>query len=93
MLRFGILRILAVLVFCLAVPFALYRLNRLIGLRLLFALAVAVGLGYGAIKADNSWSGQGLVDNALLMATSVLVVVCYVALSLGAAKAIASLRL
>ena len=35
--------------------------------RLLIAGAVALGLAYGAIKADNPWAGDGLVRNLHLM--------------------------
>ncbi len=33
----------------------------------MIAAAVALGLAYGAIKADNPWSGDGLFQNLQLM--------------------------
>ena len=89
MLKFGLLRGLAVAFFGIAVPFGLYKFSRRIGLPLLLALALAIGLAYGAVKADNSWTGDGLSGNLRLMATSALVATAYVGLSVGAATAIA----
>ena len=61
--KIGILSIAPIVLFGLIIPFAAYRLARRIGLRLLIAFALAVGLGYGALKSDEPWSGQGLVEN------------------------------
>jgi hypothetical protein len=92
--KLGILTIAAILLFGLIIPLAAYRLSRRLGGRLLLAFAVAVGLGYGALKSDHPWTGQGAADNVALMLASALVVAAYVALSVGAAgvvaKAIAS---
>jgi hypothetical protein len=72
-------------------------ISRRIGTPLLLVLVVAIGLGYGALKADNPWSGDGLDANLLLMATSALVLLVYAAPAVGAAaivaKAAANLRL
>ncbi len=93
MLRFGLVRLLWLALFGLAIPFGAYRLSRRIGMRLVLLLAVAIGLGYGALKADNPWNGDGLLGNMLLMATSALVAAAYVGLSVGAARAVANIRL
>ncbi len=87
--KIGILSIAAILLFGLIIPFAAYRLARRLGFRLLVALALAVGLGYGAIKSEQPWSGQGVVENLALMLASALVVVLYVGLSAGAAGLVA----
>ncbi len=96
MLKIGLVRLLAVALFGVVIPFGAYRLSRRIGTPLLLVLAVAVGLGYGALKADNPWNGDGLPGNLLLMATSAVVLLVYVGLAVGAAalvaKAAANLR-
>ena len=89
MLRIGFLRGLAVLVFVILVPFGLYRLSRAMGVPLMIAAAIALGLAYGAVKADNPWSGDGLTSNLKLMAVSAAAVSGYVAVSVLAARAIA----
>ncbi len=89
MLRIGIVRLLALLAFGVVVPFVLHRLRRRIGLAPVLALGLVLGLGYGALKADDPWSGDGLASNLGLMATSGVAVVAYVAISLGAAALIA----
>ena len=93
MLRFGLFRLFAVVLIVIVIPFAIHRLSRLVGLWPVLAAAVAAGLAYGALKADNAWSGAGLTDNLVLMAASALVLVAYVALSFVAAKAVARIRL
>jgi hypothetical protein len=50
--KIGVLSIAAIVLFGLIIPSALFRLGRRIGLRLLLAAALAVGLGYGALKSD-----------------------------------------
>jgi hypothetical protein len=87
--KIGIISIAAITLFGLIIPSALYRLSRRIGLTLLLAAALAVGLGYGALKSDAPWTGQGFVANLALMLTSALVVVLYVGLSVGAAGLVA----
>jgi hypothetical protein len=47
------------------------------------------GLGYGALKSDEPWTGQGVVENLALMLASALVVVLYVGFSVGAAGLVA----
>jgi hypothetical protein len=87
--KIGILSIAAIVLFGLIIPFAAHRLARRIGLRLLIASALAVGLGYGALKSDEPWSGQGLVENLALMLASAVVVALYIGLSVGAAGLVA----
>jgi hypothetical protein len=87
--KLGILTIAAILVFGLVIPFAAYRLSRRLGLRLLLAFALAVGLGYGALKSDHPWTGQGAVDNVALMLASAAVLAAYIGLSIGAAGLVA----
>jgi hypothetical protein len=90
--KIGVLSIAAVMLFGLIIPFALYRLRRRIGLTLLLAAALAVGLGYGVLKSEQPWAGHGLAENFGLMLASALVVVAYVGLSVGAAGLLASAR-
>jgi hypothetical protein len=84
------------LLFGVIIPFAAYRLKRRIGFRLLLALSIAAGLAYGALKSENPWTSQAVVNNAALMLASALVVCAYIALGVGAAslvgKAVSSLR-
>jgi hypothetical protein len=89
MLRFGFVRILAILIVGIAIPFGLYRLNRAVGLPVMIAAAIALGLAYGAIKADNPWSGDGLTINLRLMGVSAAALAAYVVASVVAARAIA----
>ena len=93
MLRLGFLRVLALLVFGIAIPYGLFKLSRATGLAWLIAGAAALGVAYGALKADNPWSGDGLSGNLRLMAVSAAVVGGYVAVSVAAARAIAKRRL
>jgi hypothetical protein len=72
MLKIGLVQLLVLALFGLVIPFFAYRLSRRIGVRLLLLLAVAIGLGYGALKAENPWSSH-LVGNLTLMAGSALV--------------------
>ena len=82
--------------FGVVVPFFIFKLGRLIGFAPLLALAVFIGLGYGAVKAEYPWYGNGIVGNATFMAASALGLVAYVALSYSAAsfigRAASSLR-
>ena len=89
MLRLGFVRLLAVATFGIAIPYALYRLSRGVGLPALIAAAVALGLAYGAIKADNPWSGDGLAGNLRLMALSAFALALYVGASVSAARMVA----
>ena len=89
MLRVGLIGGLAILTFGLALPWALLRASRAMGLPLTVVGGVALGLAYGAIKADNPWSGDGLAGNLRLMAVSAAIVGGYVGVSVVAAGAVA----
>ena len=89
MLRLGLVRLLAVATFGIAIPYALYRLSHAVRLPAMIGVAVALGLVYGAIKADNPWSGDGLAGNLRLMAVSAFVLAAYVGVSVSAARAVA----
>ncbi len=85
MARIGLYSSLVIVVFGVVVPFFIFKLGRLIGFAPLLALAVLVGLGYGALKAEYPWS-EGWVGNAMFMAASVVGWVAYIALSYGAVR-------
>lgn len=88
MLRLGLFRVLAVLILGVALPYGLFRLSRAIGAPLTIAGAVAIGLAYGAIKADNPWSGDGLAANLRVMAISAAVLAAYAGASVAAVRAV-----
>jgi hypothetical protein len=88
--RIGLYPALIVVVFGVVIPFFIFKFGRLIGFTPLLALAVFVGLAYGALKAEYPWYGQGSLGNAMFMAASVLGWVAYVALSYSAASLIGS---
>ncbi len=89
MLKIGFVRLLAVALFVFVIPFGAYRLSRRMGTPLVLILAVAIGLGYGTLKAENPWSGDGLLGNLRLMAVSALVLLAYAGLAVGAASLVA----
>jgi len=90
MLRFGLVRLVAaVLVFGILVPYGLLRVSRLINLPTMILCAAALGVAYGAIKADHPWSGRGLSDNLWLMGVSAAVLALYVTASVIGARIIA----
>jgi hypothetical protein len=86
MARIGLYSSLIIVAFGVVVPFFIFKLGRVIGFAPLLALAVLIGLGYGALKADYPWDGQGSLGNAMFMAASVLGWVAYVTLSYSAAS-------
>ena len=86
MARIGLYPALIIVVSGLVAPFFIFKLGRLIGFTPLLALTFLVGLGYGALKADYPWDGQGSLGNAMFMAASVLGWVAYVTLSYSAAS-------
>ena len=93
MLKIGLFRLFWVALFGLVIPFGVYKLSCRIGVRLLLLLAVAIGLGYGALKAEHPWSGSGLAGNLTLMAASALVLLAYAGLAVGVGRAVATIRL
>ena len=86
MARIGLYSSLIIVAFGVIVPFFVFKLGRLIGFAPLLALAFLIGLGYGAVKAEYFWYGQGSLGNAMFMAASALLLVAYVALSYGGAS-------
>lgn len=96
MARMGLYPALIMVVFGAVVPFFIFKLGRLIGLAPLLALAFLIGLGYGAVKAEYPWEGNGIVGDAFFVAASSVAIVAYAALSYAAAsfvsKAASSLR-
>ncbi len=89
MLKVGLVRLLAIVLFGFVVPFGAYRLSRRIGAPLTLLLGAALGLGYGALKADSPWNGDGLDANLFFMAASALVAAVYIGLAVWAAVAVA----
>ncbi len=86
MARIGLYPALVIVVFGLVIPFFIFKLGRFIGFAPLLALAFVLGLGYGAVKAEYPWYGQGALGNAVFMAASALVLAAYVALSYSGAS-------
>ena len=84
MARIGLYPALIIVVFGVVVPFFIFKLGRLIGFAPLLALAVLAGLGYGWVKAEYLWDGQGAVGNAMFIAASVFFLVLYAAVSYSA---------
>jgi hypothetical protein len=89
MLKIGLVRLFYLALFGVVIPYGAYRLSRRIGAPLLLLLAGATGFGYGPVKADNPWNGDGLFGNLLLMAGSALVLLAYIGLAVGAAVFVA----
>ena len=79
--RLGLYPALIIVVFGVVAPFFIFKLGRLVGFAPLLALAFLLGLGYGAVKAEYHWYGNGLVGNVAFMAASTLILVAYVAIS------------
>ena len=96
MARLGLYPALIVVVFGVIAPFFIFKFGRLIGFAPLLALAFVLGLGYGAVKAEYSWYGDGLIGNLVFMAASVFILAVYAAVSYSAGalidKTMSSLR-
>jgi hypothetical protein len=84
MARIGLYPTLVIVVFGAVVPFFIFKLGRLIGLAPLLALALFVGLGYGAVKAEYPWIANGALGNIAFMAGSAFILVLYAAVSYSA---------
>jgi hypothetical protein len=57
----------ALILVAVAALFGVAKISRRVGLRLALLAAFALGLAYGAVKAENAWTGDGLVANAGFM--------------------------
>ncbi|MBV9905957.1 MAG: hypothetical protein JOY52_00185 [Hyphomicrobiales bacterium] len=79
--RLGLYPALIIVVFGVVAPFFIFKLGRLIGFAPLLVLAFALGLAYGAVKAEYPWVANGLIGNVAFMAASTLVLVAYAAIS------------
>jgi hypothetical protein len=84
----GLFRLLAAVTFGIAIPYGLCRLSRAFGLPLVIAGAMAIGIAYGAIKADNPWAGEGLAANLRIIGVSAFALAAYVSGSVWVAGAI-----
>jgi hypothetical protein len=78
--RLGLYPALIIVVFGVVAPFFIFKLGRLVGFAPLLALAFLLGLGYGAVKAEYYWYGNGLIGNVAFMAASTLILVAYAAI-------------
>ena len=85
MARIGLYPAVIIVAFRAVVPFFIFKFGRLIGLAPLLVLAFSIGVGYGAVKAEYSWS-EGSLGNAMFMGASALALVGYVALSYAAVR-------
>ena len=96
MARLGLYPALIIVVLGVVAPFFIFRFGRAIGFASLLALAFILGLGYGAVKAEYSWVGNGLLGNAAFMGGSAFILTVYAAVGYSAGalidKAIASFR-
>jgi hypothetical protein len=94
--RLGLYPALIVVIFGVVAPFFIFKLGRFIGFAPLLALAFALGLGYGAVKAEYPWYGNGFIGNLAFMAASAFILLAYAAISYSGGglidKTIASLR-
>jgi hypothetical protein len=94
--RLGLYPALVIVFFSVVAPFFVFKLGRLIGFVALLALAFVLGLGYGAVKAEYHWNGNGLLGNIAFMAASVFFLMAYAAVAYSAGalidKTIASFR-
>jgi hypothetical protein len=96
MARIGLYPALIVVVFGIVAPFFIFRFGRLIGFPPLLALAFVLGLGYGAVKAEYPWVGNGFIGNVAFMAASAFILAVYAIVSYSAGaltdKTISALR-
>jgi hypothetical protein len=94
--RIGLYPALIIVVFGIVAPFFIFKFGRLIGLAPLLVLAFALGLGYGAVKAEYPWVANGLIGNIAFMTASAFLFVVYAAVSYSAGalidKTMSSLR-
>jgi hypothetical protein len=84
MARIGLYPALIIVVFGIVAPFFIFKLGRLVGFIPLLALALFLGLGYGALKAEYPWVANGLLGNVAFMGASAFLFVIYAAVSYSA---------
>jgi hypothetical protein len=84
MARIGLYPALIIVVFGIVAPFFIVKLGRFVGFIPLLALALLVGLGYGALKAEYPWVANGLLGNVAFMGASAVLFVIYAAVSYSA---------
>ncbi|HEY1864857.1 MAG TPA: hypothetical protein VGG77_14500 [Roseiarcus sp.] len=84
MARLGLYPALIIVVFGVVAPFFIFKFGRLIGFTPLLALALVFGLGYGAVKAEYRWYGNGLLGNVAFMAGAGFILVIYAAVAYSA---------
>jgi hypothetical protein len=84
MARIGLYPALIIVVFGIVAPFFIFKLGRFVGFIPLLALALLVGLGYGALKAEYPWVANGLLGNVAFMGASAFLCVIYAAVSYSA---------
>jgi len=84
MARLGLYPALIIVVLGVVAPFFIFRFGRAIGFAPLLVLAFILGLGYGAVKAEYPWVGNGLLGNAAFMAGSAFILVVYAVVGYGA---------
>ena len=72
MARIGLDLSLIIVAFGVVSPFFIFKLAASSDFAPLLALAVFIGLAYGAAKAEYPWYGNGIAGNAALMAASAL---------------------
>jgi hypothetical protein len=82
--RVGLYPALIIVIFGVVAPFFIFKLGRLIGFAPLLVLAFLLGLGYGAVKAEYPWYGNGLLGNIAFIAASAFILMAYAAVSYGA---------
>jgi hypothetical protein len=84
MARIGLTSSLVIVVFGLVAPFFIFRFGRLVGFAPLLVVAVVLGLGYGAVKAEYPWVASGLIENGAFMAGCAFLLAIYAAVSYSA---------
>jgi len=82
--RLGLYPALIVVIFGVVAPFFIFKLGRFIGFVPLLVLAFLLGLGYGAVKAEYPWYGNGLLGNIAFIAASAFILMAYAAVSYSA---------
>lgn len=96
MTRLGLYPALIVVILGVIAPFFIFRFGRFIGFAPLLALALVLGIGYGAVKAEYPWVANGFLGNVAFTAGSAFILVIYAAVAYSAGalidKTVTSLR-